>query len=139
MGKPKILVAIDFSDAARHALDWAVDWSIKSGAELHLLHVVEDSFLEMLGGPPRQRLETELALVSEKAAEELARLGKDLPTTRHVARGHAAAEIIRVAEKLGAELVVLGNHGRTTPLIGSTAERVVRHAPTTVVCVKGGK
>lgn len=58
---------------------------------------------------------------------------------QHVARGNPAKEILAVAEKLGAELIVLGTHGRSGLsgwIIGSVAEKVVRHAHCPVVCVK---
>src|SRR5438105_11382148 len=58
---------------------------------------------------------------------------------RMLGRGDAAAEIIRVARELPADLIVMGTHGRTgigRLLMGSVAEHVMRHAPCPVLTVR---
>ena len=59
--------------------------------------------------------------------------------SRHFTNGSPADEIVNTAGSIGADLIVVGTHGRTgfrRAVIGSVAERVVRNAPCTVVCVK---
>jgi nucleotide-binding universal stress UspA family protein len=59
---------------------------------------------------------------------------------RMVRRGHPAGEIIRGADEVAADLIVLGTHGRTAIarfLLGSTAERVARSASCPVLLVRG--
>ena len=59
-----------------------------------------------------------------------------------VLEGAAARSIIECAEELGAELVVVGTHGRTGLLrfaLGSVAERVIRNAKSSVLCVRAAQ
>ena len=56
-----------------------------------------------------------------------------------VAVGHPADTIVRVAQERGADLIVMGTHGRTGlqhVLLGSVAEKVVRLAPCPVLTVR---
>jgi nucleotide-binding universal stress UspA family protein len=135
----KVLVPVDFSEPSRMAMAWAFDYAQRADCELHLLHVVETT------ADPLE-LETEFRAITRAAEEELSgmapseaariRIGK---LHRHTATGKPADEIVEVARRLGAELVVMGTHGRTgvrRALIGSVAEETMRRAPCTVVCVK---
>jgi nucleotide-binding universal stress UspA family protein len=57
----------------------------------------------------------------------------------HLKEGHAAAEILRMAEEIGCDLIVMGTHGRTglrRLLTGSVAEAVLRQARCPVLVVK---
>jgi universal stress protein A len=148
--KLKVLVPVDFSETSRLALAWAYDYALRAPCELHLLHVIEDHLADVLPPrPPRDRMGQDIAAVTREAEEELARMvpdGKERaglgPIVQHVARGPVAQEILRVAEKLDVEMIVMGTHGRTgiaKLMIGSVAEKVVRHAACPVVCVKPGK
>ncbi len=59
---------------------------------------------------------------------------------RRTRRGHPAAEIVQAAEEHRTDLIVLGSHGRSAVarfLLGSVAERVARHAPCSVLLVRG--
>ncbi|WP_114561168.1 universal stress protein [Desertihabitans aurantiacus] len=81
----------------------------------------------------RQEAEDAVAVV----AEQLARWGP--PVRRQVRSGSAAAEIVRAAEELPADLVVLASGGRglsETVLLGSTAARVQHSAPCAVLVVR---
>lgn len=139
-----VLVAVDFSEHSRRALAWTYDYAIRAPCQVHLLHVVEDHISDLL--PSRRvRLEAEMAAIVREAEEELGRMAK-LESERaavgtvhhHVARGRPAHEIVFVAEKIGAEMIVVGSHGhgRLRSMVGSVAERVVRHATCPVVVVK---
>jgi nucleotide-binding universal stress UspA family protein len=90
-----------------------------------------------------------LWVISREAETELERMVPDVKERskvgrlyRHVARGRPASEILAVADKIDAEMIVMGTHGRTGLaglLIGSVAEKIVRHADCPVVCVKPGR
>ena len=143
----KVLVPVDFSEPARRALAWAFDYAARAPCELHLLHVVEDHLGDSLSGLARQRMAAELGAIAAAAEAELERMLPDpeeraaVPVVRHVTHGKPAPEILRIADKLGAEMIVMGAHGRSgldRLLIGSVAEKIVRGARCPVVCVKPG-
>jgi len=141
---PKILCAIDFSAGARAALASAAELARARDAVLILLHVVE---------PVRCCLDGDMALapsairdLTANAQTELEswmrdakRIGVTEVATR-VAVGAAWDRIVATAqEDAGIDLVVLGTHGRTglpQGLVGSVAEKTVRHAPCTVLVVR---
>lgn len=71
------------------------------------------------------------------------RMGKRAPRVQSlVVAGMASSAIIEAARKLGADLIVIGTHGRTgfsRFMIGSVAERVVRTAPCPVLTVRSSR
>jgi universal stress protein A len=139
----KILCAVDFSDPSREALRAAAELARTSQATLILIHVWQaplwmtdygiqlpsDALLEARGAE-----ESKLASWKAEAHE----LGAGDVTTRLV-RGVPWDEIVSAArDDQAIDLIVVGTHGRTgvrRALIGSVAERVVRHAPCTVMVV----
>jgi nucleotide-binding universal stress UspA family protein len=78
----------------------------------------------------------------EEMAEDLNRLGAPDPKVRvehRLEEGDPVAQILRVADETGCDLIVLGTHGRTglnRLLMGSVAEKVVRWASCPVLTVK---
>lgn len=141
----RILVPTDFGDCSTPALRYAVELAEKFGAELVLLHVVQDLSLAMpdavmptpIPGPDLGQLieagKSGLASLIER--ENLARLN---PRTE-VRVGSPVAEIVAAAGDLKADLLCVGTHGRTGLahlLLGSQAERIIREAPCPVLTVK---
>lgn len=145
----KVLVPVDFSETSRRALAWAFDYAARAPCEVHVLHVIDESVGANLPQRLRDRFSAELLEMSEAAEEEFDLMLKDaeerarvLPLHRHLVRGRPAHAILHAAERLGADMIVVGTHGRSGLaglLIGSVAEKVVRHANCPVVCVKPGK
>ena len=143
-----VLVPIDFSETSRRALAWAFDYATRAPCEVHLLHVIDDQWFEAVRSRLPDHIAKEISDVNQESAAELERMVPDKEDReeigrilRHVGRGRPAAEILRIAEKLGADMIVMGTHGRSGLahlLIGSVAEKVVRHANCPVVCVKPG-
>jgi nucleotide-binding universal stress UspA family protein len=143
----RILCPIDFSDASRAALETAADLARRFGATLTLLHaypvpgytfpdgsfVASSKMLDELADQARRHL--------EEWKDIAASLG--LPGVEAVtAVGEPAHEIVTWATAHGADLVVVGTHGRTGlthALMGSVAERVVRRAPCPVLTVRPPK
>jgi universal stress protein A len=141
----RILVPTDFGATSDAALEYATTVAKRFGASLHLLHVVDHPFIGGAFGSevhitsvPAMRVH-----LVEEAANRLARL---LPQFGRVAartevRVGKPADIIReVAEEHGADLIVMGTHGRTGVahlLLGSVAEKIVREAPCPVLTVRG--
>lgn len=138
----RILVPIDFSETGRAALEAGADLASRFGAELHLLHVVEDSSPAVseiaLAYPVFQSYVHEMVRKGEMQLRELS-LPQALPSKpihRKVMIGAPIDKINDYAEEQDIDLIVIGTHGRTGPshwLLGSVAERVVRSAPCPVL------
>ena len=140
----KVLVPTDFSDSARNALRYGVSFAREYGAELVLLHVVENltvGYASDLFPVPMAEVFQE---ISGYAKTELAKLAgeakeRDVRVTELVAQGKPSAEIIRYAAENAVDMIVLGTHGKgmlDQALFGSTTERVVRRAPCPVLTVR---
>lgn len=139
----RILVATDFSDTAARALDLAVGLARRQGAALHLLHVYP-LLMYALGQdlvPDDPQFEARLReRLQQRLDETVAGLPKDVSVTASLVQGNPAREIPIQAEKLGANLIVMGTHGRTGfqhMMLGSVAERTLRHASVPVLTVPG--
>jgi nucleotide-binding universal stress UspA family protein len=140
-----MLVAIDFSPASRRALAWALDHALYAPCHLHTVHVVDRRWRLADLRADLDALRAELVDVHDTAVAELAPLiaagdrGKVGSLHEHVALGDPATEIVALAGELGADLVVVGNHGGDAVrrmFTGSVAHKVVRDAPCPVVVVK---
>lgn len=137
----RILVPVDFSETSRQALVVASSWAKALGADLHILHVGgigSPGYEDAVGEFPKMQ-----SAIESKVRDEWIAVGgsADLPAgslTIHVrlgwpyGKGQAAwQEIVEVATVISADMVILGTHGHTGlkhVWLGSTAERVVRHA-----------
>jgi nucleotide-binding universal stress UspA family protein len=132
----RILVPLDFSPGAMHALTWAEDLAHRFGAELLLLHVSQSE--AVLPGSQVARQDTEIA------GRELDRLAERLRARGHPVRtavrpGSPADGILRVANNEHVGLIVMGTHGRADLahiLLGSVADRVLRRASCAVLTVR---
>lgn len=140
----RILFPRDFSDNSYAALDYATKLAELCKAELCLLHVVNspiqyDSFL--LSSFQIDDIERKATSAKRQAMLNLiqTRIGEQVPVKVMLRRGVPFVEIIDSARKCKADLIVMGTHGRTglrQMLIGSVAEKVMRHAPCPVMTVK---
>ena len=139
---PGILFPTDFSEHAAAAWLYAVGLAREGGAELHVLHVVAPP---VLGASPEGVVS--LALVDEMPAEakgvmaQLAASARTFGVATHIrtSLGDAAAEIVAYAADQRIGLIVMATTGRTGlahVLLGSVAERVVRHATCPVLTVR---
>jgi nucleotide-binding universal stress UspA family protein len=140
-----IVAAVDFSDTATEALEAAVSLaSFDPQARVHLLHVVPDPMpavwsdelpqidMHMIEHTWRDGATRQLGTLAGAAKLDPARF------ETAVAVGTPATEIVRYAERQGADVIVMGSHGHGVVarfLLGSVAERVVRQAPCPVLVV----
>lgn len=150
MSFQRILVPVDFSDAALAAVDLARELAELSQGEVLLLHVgmfphFASVELSMLGaaGPTLLTMSEEVAERIEERLQELGRerLGEAVPWTVALREGYAPEEILDEVAQEGCDLVVMGTHGRTgleRVLLGSVADRVVRACPVPVMVTHGG-
>ncbi len=138
----RILVPFDFSEYSEKAFTWALAMAERWRARLLLLHVVpQPSYPSMVMGTFNvAEFETGLKVDAEARAKEfLGRTGsKTVQIDARFVIGEPFNDICRIAEEERADLIVMGSHGRTGlshVLLGSVAERVVRHAPCPVLVV----
>jgi nucleotide-binding universal stress UspA family protein len=135
----KILLPIDLNHAEswERALPMAKRCAGANG-EIHLLGIVHDLGAAVVSSFLPEDFE-------KKAMEDLKRrLGEfaasHVPGAKvHVAHGHVAETILRLGEDLEAELIVMSSHPPNdfkTLLIGSNADKVVRHATVPVLVVR---
>lgn len=133
-----ILVAIDFGEPSSHALDVALDLARKLDAKLTLVHVWWTPTLAYSSDIPWP-----VADIVREAQQMLdaVLVGVKLryPRTDAILReGIPASQILAVAAECGADLIVMGTHGRRglpRVLLGSVAEKVVRRSPVPVLTV----
>ncbi|WHZ21889.1 MAG: Universal stress protein family [Nitrospira sp.] len=140
----RILFATDFSACAERAMEYAVMLAAAWKAELCAMTVLElcpgmdpdytvnKMYLDHLRVESTRRLE---------AVQDRVKAAGQTVTTR-IEVGIPSQAVQTVAEEIGADLLVVGTHGRTGldhVLVGSTAERVVRMAPCPVLAVKSAK
>jgi universal stress protein A len=136
-----VLLAVDFSAEHQQLLARAVDLAQRHEASLTLIHVVEYMGPAYAGDMPLpDDFEIDQLLV-DNARQELEGLvsALDLPhVTCRVEVGVAKHEITRAAEEIGADLIVVGSHGRhgLQLLLGSTANGVLHLAHCDVLAVR---
>ena len=146
MAITRILVPVDFSKDSLHALAYASELGDALQAGLRLLHVVDQTYLanapELMAANPKlaKLLEEQWQTAEAQMARITAELEKKGRAVRPLLkRGSPAQVIVDTAKRGGADLIVMGTHGRTGlahMLIGSVAERVVRTARCPVLTVR---
>jgi nucleotide-binding universal stress UspA family protein len=146
----KILVPVDFSLGSVQVVEHALQLAQAFGAGLELLHVweipgyVRPDLTVWVGDVSGSFAEHARRDATERMAELLDAHGltdRDDVVTRLVC-GTPYASILGALETEEFDLVVMGTHGRgglSHALLGSVAERVVRHAPCPVLTVRTGK
>lgn len=140
----KILVGTDFSEATESVLRTAITMARVFKASVEVLHVRELFSYPVTGGaiPTEQQKEVlfdwiddSLARLSERFADA------GIPCITTSLDGAPPAQIASHAEKIGADLIIVGTHGRggfAHAILGSVAERVVQKAHRPVLVVPMG-
>jgi nucleotide-binding universal stress UspA family protein len=145
----RILAPTDFSPASRQGVERAADLARATKAKVMLLFVVEKAFFTPMAVVPQAPVTFtgEGDLLGETVSDGSKRLeamrrevfsGLDCETKVYVA-ATGASGILDQAKTFGADLIVLSSVGRggvMRLLLGSTAEKVVRHAECEVLVVK---
>ena len=142
----RILAPTDLSPFGEVGVRAAAELAQRLGARLSLLHVVPEDELEALATAhqPRQPVDLiyqdlETALVDQFRRVVPPQVRRDLAVEPVVTVGAPFAEILRTARLKGADMIVMGTHGRTglaRIVMGSVAEQVVRKAPCPVLTVR---
>jgi nucleotide-binding universal stress UspA family protein len=138
-----VLVPTDFSDSSTSALDLAADLVRPGGAGITLLHVIEvpagyngeitvADFARELDRHAAEALDQAVARIQDRVK---------VPVVAKSRVGYPGAQILAALEHdPTVDLVVMGSHGRTgikRALLGSVAEKVVRHAQCPVLVARG--
>jgi nucleotide-binding universal stress UspA family protein len=145
----RILVTTDFSESGDHAVAHAFRMAADHTAEVVLCHVVEPVVIpnplyaqyypgELMSPDVLARAEADAKQALEDRAPKEGPFAR-VPRRVVLGRGTPAEEIIRLAQELKVDLIVIATHGHTGIkhlLLGSVAERVVRHAVVPVLVVR---
>lgn len=144
----KVLLALDGSKGAKAAERIAVDISAATGSELHILRVLETEAYRPYPGPEFwEGWEEEVERAKRHARGFLDDRARQIQGEGvkvgdiNLALGDADREIVKVAEGMHADLLVVGSRGLggvRRALIGSVSDSVVRHAHCPVLVVRQG-
>jgi nucleotide-binding universal stress UspA family protein len=139
----RILAPSDFSDCSRISLRYALSLARQHSAALDILHVVPSPVygLGEYGLPDYAPLQKQLEEGSLRELREILaqEIPQGIPASALIRTGSAPQEIVEVAKSQGTDLIVISTHGHSGlkhVLLGSTAERVVRHASCPVLVVR---
>jgi nucleotide-binding universal stress UspA family protein len=128
-----ILCAYDASPAGRAALQEAIDLAGAMNARLAIVSVGErqPAGVVAAGVDPAALASTMEKELGDQLREACSQVPDDLPLTTMLRSGHAAKEILKAAEEVGADVLVLGTRGRSrvaSNLFGSVAAGVHYHS-----------
>jgi len=135
-----ILNPTDGSTTSERATAHAICLAKETGAELLVLHVVETTVVWYTGTLYQQMVDR-LREFGDEVLEKAVRRAKEegVVARSMMIDGHSGTVIVRVAEREGADLIVMGALGRSMVekvLVGSISQYVVRHAPCAVCLIK---
>lgn len=141
-GYKNILVAVDFSEHSEYALEKALAIANDTDSVVSVVHVVDN--LPLVDSAYDSSLAfsvditDELVAASKNKLAELANKYQMAAAQLSVEVGAVRNEIVDRAEKIGAELIVIGSHGwrGLDLLLGSIADGVLHHAHCDVLVVK---
>lgn len=136
----RILAPTDFSPGAAEATEWAMTLGTAFGAEVTLLHVLELSTAAAAGLPTQVAAMPLMEQLRSESKMEIDKLTVRFPSAKTILReGTPRSAILEVATEIGANLIVMGTHGRiglAHVFFGSVAEYVVRHSRVPVLTVR---
>jgi universal stress protein A len=145
----KILVPIDFSEHSKRTVSYATKTASRHNSTIYLLHVFQvPDYVVTPYARRRQNcaeVQSQVDAAEQEARENLEAFAEDLSkkgvkVQSYLRVGYPFDEIVLMANHFNVDLIIIGSHGRgaiSRLLVGSTAERVVEHAPCPVLVVKG--
>jgi nucleotide-binding universal stress UspA family protein len=149
----KILYATDLSENSAYAFRYAVSSAQQHGAKIHILHVLEEIKTNLLWAyfemeklqairekgkdEIKDRIQKRLAIFCQRELMDSPAC-RDLVASTEVVEGDPAAEILRKADELEADLVVMGTHGKGLlehTFLGSVAEKILHRIKIPVLTI----
>jgi nucleotide-binding universal stress UspA family protein len=138
----KIAVAVDFSPHSDRASAVAASLAARLSASVDVIHAFHlpvdyDSTLSTGGAEVQRKIESEILERLDAIRGQLGQ--RNIRANTHFRRGHPDIAITDLAREIGCDLIVMGTRGLTGlthVLLGSVAERTLRMAPCSVLCVK---
>ena len=139
----KILIAVDLSEDSAQVAARAKGLATANEVELNVIHVIEPLSFAYGGDIPMDfsGIQDE---IHQQASQQLKRFGEShgiVDSHQYIVLGRPEVEIHAKAEEIGADLIVVGSHGRygLALLMGSTANGVLHGAICDVLAVRVGK
>lgn len=138
----RIVVPLDFSNCSRKALQYAVPFARLHNATITLVYVVPTQYaIGEYGGIDYSTIQHEACQQAEKQLMDFVRdeLPRGVKTEAIIRLGSASEEVIDVARRLPADVIIMSTHGHSGlkhVFLGSVTEQVVRHAPCPVLVVR---
>lgn len=137
----RILVPVDFSEHSQNAVRYAVGFAKQFRADLILVHIVEQMVYPGDWMYPPLAVSDFATEKREQITERLKQLGSEagVKAKSIVRLGRAWQEVTEIAKEEKADLLVIATHGYTGlkhVLLGSVAEKIVRHAHCPVLTVR---
>lgn len=141
MGYKKLLIAIDSSAASLHASKVGFELAHQLNGSVAIIYVIDQS--KEIGNVDAGILPEEAAILLKKQASDtinqiMAQYNGTYGVVRFIPEGNPPEEILSTIQTWEADLLVIGTHGRTGLqhlLVGSVAERIIRHSPIPVMVV----
>jgi universal stress protein A len=142
------LVPVDFSKHSKKTVQYATQLAALTGASIRLLHVfqipeypaafyhglyLEQEAVRIHVEAAKREATAQLSLIAEQMH------ANGLEAEPILRAGNPYVEIVKAAEELGVDLIVIGSHGFAglgRLLLGSTTDRVLQYAPCPVLVVK---
>jgi nucleotide-binding universal stress UspA family protein len=139
----KILWPTDFSENAQKALEYVQTMTQTFGAEIHVLHVIEDltQHKDWYGSFDQEHIDKISAWENKKVAERLEQICSQYLDgcplyIKHVAVGNPALEILKVIKKEAIDLVIMSTRGAQGYFnSGAVFEKIAKHSPVPVIMV----
>lgn len=138
-----ILVPVDFGDPSAHAIELALTMATRFDAKLTLLHVswmppyYYSAYAEGLAFPVGEMETAAKKMLTDALTKAQGRYPR---TESMMVAGEPWEKILESAKGCGADLIIMGTHGRrgvARVVLGSVAEKVVRHSPIPVLTTAG--
>ena len=136
----KILIAHDGSKSSEKALKKAFQISETFRSSLTVLSVIPELYLTELMEMDRARILDTMAKETREMMEKIKTKSKRVKSLKTIIKqGDPAEEILKTAEKIKADVIITGSHGRHGAqrfLLGSVSSKIVDHAECDVLVVK---
>ena len=134
----RILVPIDGSECAYHALDWASAIAEKYNSEIELLTVIPTVAMSLIG-PSEEELQEHSKKLLKETSAKITKSKPNLKISTKILVGRPAEKIVETCIEEGFDLIVIGGRGLGRIkefFLGSVSDRVADAAPCPVVIIK---